>query len=347
MKKYFLFTLLLLLAVFTASAYDFEVDGICYNIYENRVTVMHSDYSGDIVIPETVTYDGETYTVTTINYHAFTGCTGLTSVTLPSTIASVSSDFGGCTALSRIIVDSNNSKYDSRDDCNAIILTSSNKLIAGCKNTIIPNTVTTIGTYAFDDCTSLTDITIPNSVISIDSRAFEGCDGLTNISVDIDNPKYDSRDNCNAIIETSSNQLIVGCKNTIIPNTVTTIGTYAFSNCKSLTSITIPNSVITIGSYAFRGCYGLTNVSIGNSVTRIANDAFFYCTALKEVSIPNSVTNIGDYAFASCYDLMSVTIPNSVTRFGECTFAACRSLRSVTIPNSVTNINSYMFKNCI
>ena len=105
MKKYFLFTLLLLLAVFTASAYDFEVDGICYNIYEKRVTVMHSDYSGDIVIPETVTYDGETYTVTTINYHAFTGCTGLTSVTLPSTIASVSSDFGGCTALSRIIVD--------------------------------------------------------------------------------------------------------------------------------------------------------------------------------------------------------------------------------------------------
>ena len=132
----------------------------------------------------------------------------------------------------------------------------------------IPNSVTSIGDYAFKGCSGLTSVTIPNSVTSIGNYAFSGCSGLTSISVESGNTHYDSRNSCNAIIETSSNTLIAGCKNTVIPNSVTSIGDYAFSGCSDLTSVTIPNSVTSIGNYAFNGCSGLTSITIPNSVTR-------------------------------------------------------------------------------
>ena len=118
----------------------------------------------------------------------------------------------------------------------------------------IPNSVTGIGSSAFQSCSGLTNITIPNSVISIGSFAFSGCSGLTSISVDYNNPVYDSRNNCNAIIETKSNTLIAGCMNSVIPNSVTSIGSNAFQSCSGLTNITIPNSVTSIGNYAFYKC---------------------------------------------------------------------------------------------
>lgn len=141
----------------------------------------------------------------------------------------------------------------------------------------IPNSVTSVGSYAFKGCSGLTNINIPNSVTSISSRAFSGCSGLTSIIVSEENAIYDSRNNCNAIIETATNKLLAGCVNTIIPGSVTSIGYYAFDGCSGLTNINIPNSVTSIGAYAFSGCSGLTSINIPNSVTLIGTDAFIYC----------------------------------------------------------------------
>lgn len=148
----------------------------------------------------------------------------------------------------------------------------------------IPNGVTSIGSTAFYGCKALTSITIPNSVTSIGENAFYGCSGLTSIVVEGGNTMYDSRENCNAIIETASNTLVVGCKNTIIPNSVTRIGGYAFFNCRSLTSITIPNSVTSIGSYAFLDCISLISISIPNSITSIGDGVFSGCSSLTSVT---------------------------------------------------------------
>ena len=148
---------------------------------------------------------------------------------------------------------------------------------SGLTSVTIPNSVTSIGVYAFWGCSGLTSVTIPNSVTSIGNSAFSRCSGLSLVTVDVNNPKYDSRDNCNAIIEKSTNTLIAGCKTTIIPNSVTSIGWYSFSGCSSLTSVTIPNSVTSIGNEAFRACSSLTSVTIPNSVTSIGGSAFSGC----------------------------------------------------------------------
>ena len=170
----------------------------------------------------------------------------------------------------------------------------------------IPNSVVSIGEYAFSDCSSLTSITIPNSVTNIGETAFNSCENLATIMVENGNSVYDSRENCNAIIETATNTLIAGCQNTIIPNSVTEIGNYAFHGC-SLSSISIPNSVISIGEYAFSGCSSLTSITIPNSVTSIGDCAFCVCTFLTSITIPNGVVSIGDNAFSACFSLTSLT----------------------------------------
>ena len=397
-------TLFLFLCVTNVRAYDFEADGIYYNIIDTeKVEVTKGGYSGDIVIPSTVDFDGKTYSVTSIGDNAFAYCYGLTSIEIPNSVSSIGyCAFGSCTGLTsieipnsvtnfgvevffdcdgltRIVVEEGNTKYDSRDNCNAIIETATNTLISGCKNTTIPNSVTSIGYYAFDGCSGLASITIPSSVTSIGDGAFAGCDGLTSIVVEEGNTKYDSRDNCNALIETATNTLIFGCKSTTIPNSVTSIGDGAFYDCTRLTSIEIPNSVTSIDVGAFRNCSGLTsivveegntkydsrdncnaiietetntliagfeNTIIPNSVTTIGDKAFAQCTSLTSITIPNSVTTIGDMAFYFCTGLTSVTIPNSVTSIGNWAFNGCSGLTSITIPNSVTNIESGAFWGC-
>ena len=222
--------------------------------------------------------------VTGIGEQAFARCSGLKSIVIPNSVTSIGERaFAGCSGLESITVENGNAYYDSRDNCNAIIETETNTLIAGCNNTVIPNDIITIGWEAFTGCSGLTSITIPNSVITIDMNAFAGCSGLESITVESGNFNYDSRKNCNAIIQTNKDILIAGCKNTVIPNSVTSIGNVAFEGCTGLTAIDIPNSVTRIGSSAFRNCTGLTSVTIPNSVTRIGNCVFLDCTGLTSV----------------------------------------------------------------
>ena len=201
---------------------------------------------------------------------------------------------------------------------------------SGLTSVTIPNSVTSIGVLAFSGCSGLTSITIPNSVTSISSNAFSGCSGLTSITVNSNNTIYDSRDNCYAIIKTSTNELVVGCKNTVIPNSVTSIGSNAFGGCRSLTSIDIPNSVTSIGNNTFNGCNGLTSVTIPNSVTSIGDNTFNGCTSLTSIDIPSGVTSIGQGAFYNCSRLTSITIGSGVTSIGGGAFYNCGSLTTIT-----------------
>ena len=164
---------------------------------------------------------------------------------------------------------------------------------------IIPEGTEHIGEKAFYECEGLTSVEIPNSVTSIGENAFSSC-CLTKIIVEEGNERYDSRNNCNAIIETESNTLVAGCASTVIPDTVEEIGESAFSKCSGLTSVVIPNSVTSIGNSAFYECEGLTSVEIPNSVTSIGKSAFCNCSGLTSVEIPNSVTSIEESAFYQC-----------------------------------------------
>ena len=175
----------------------------------------------------------------------------------------------------------------------------------------IPNSVTWIGDYAFRDCYELTNVTIGNSVTSIDNNIFSGCFNIVNIVVDEGNSVYDSRENCNAIIETETNRFIYGCKNSFIPNTVTSIGRSAFLGCKGLTSIEIPNSVTSIGDWAFNTCKGLISIEIPNSVTSIGDYAFAYCEGLRRITIPASIKSVGGIMFLWCLNIKNIYLQSA------------------------------------
>ena len=298
-----------------------------------------------VIIPSSITGIGEAAfegcsglvsitipsSVTSIGQRAFVGCSGITSITIPSSVTNIiSGAFANCSGLTSISVEAENTSYDSRDNCNAIIETASNTLIAGCQNTIIPSSVTNIGQRAFFGCSGLASITIPSNVISIDESSFGSCSGLTSMSVEAGNAVYDSRDNCNAIIKTASNILVAGCKNTIIPSGVTNIGKQAFKGHSGLISLTIPSSVTSIGDYAFDECTGLTSINIPNSVISIGNYAFNECSSMTAVDIPSSVSIIERYAFSKCSSLTSIDIPSNVASIENGAFSDCTGLTSIT-----------------
>ena len=281
--------------------------------------------------------------VTSICGCAFSGCSDLTSVTIPNSVTSIGSQaFYGCSGLTSIT---------------------------------IPESVASIGDYAFRGCSGLTSITIPESVTSIGISPFSNCSGLESIVVNPSNPKYDSRDNCNAIIETSTNKFLVGCKRSTISESVTSIGSQAFYGCSGLTSITIPESVASIGDYAFCYCSSLTSITIPKSVTSIGGYAFCYCSSLTSITIPKSVTSIGSYAFQNCSSLTSVqlnsnaitsatysyennlcaifgskvkeyTFGDEVKRIGEYAFASSTAVSSIVFGKNIERIQDYAFGGC-
>ena len=242
--------------------------------------------------------------ITTLESRAFENCTGLTSIYIPSSVNNIGGSgyingnaFIGCSGLESIIVSDESTTFDSRDNCNAIIETATNTFIVGCKNSFIPENVTTIANYAYSNC-ELTAIYIPSSVKSIGTYVFDYCSGLKSIVVSDDNTVYDSRDNCNAIIETATNTLIFGCQKTIIPNAITTIKSYAFFGHSTLTSISIPNTITTIGQNAFYKC-GLSSITIPNSVNTISDFAFYCCDNLSSIVLGEGLKSLGWSSFDS------------------------------------------------
>ena len=337
--------ILSLLCTASLWASDTSVDGIWYNFNDENLTASvtfrgdkydsySEEYSGAIIIPSEVLYNGKTYSVTSIGDYAFSGCSSLTSVA-------------------------------------------------------IPNSVMRIGTFAFSDCPSLTSLTIPASVTQIEGHLVNldshyniimGSINITHISVELGNQVYDSRDNCNAIIETATNTLLVGCQNTVIPPSITKIGCCAFYRCTTLKTISIPTSVTNIGGAAFNET-GLTSIILPYNVTlecsmteghypfagafgschklesviflsgeggesSIGNEAFSECDKLSNIVLSDNVTNIGDWAFLNCKSLTSIEIPNSVTSIGSNAFYSCSSLSSIEIPNGVISVGSGAFAYC-
>lgn len=318
-----------------AVAYDFEVDGVCYDVTSfddltcKVVKNTKTGYKGDIVIPDAVSYGGREFAVTRIEDRAFNSCYYINSISLGNSLVSIGeSAFGYCYWL---------------------------------KSLVIPNSVTSIGDYAFSNCSQLFSVTIPNSVTSIGDYAFDGCRGLKNVTIEdgtstlnmgyssyssygetkrvglfYDCPfesVYVGRDiSCETVdgVAYSPFRYHIHLKTVVIGNTVTTIGDSEFFGAPSLTSVTIGSSVTSIGEQAFSKCEKLESVNIPGSVARIGNEAFRRCSALTTVSIPNSVTAIGDYSFSGCSGLTSLTIGSSVTSIGRQAFSGCPGLLTVT-----------------
>ena len=354
MKKHYIkklfATVAILLCSITANAHDFEVDGIFYQILsrtDNTVAVTYKGYFHDsyfneynyaVAIPASVTYNGTTYSVTTIGYSAFSSCTNLTNVTIPNSVTTIErSAFAGCTSLANVTIPKSVTYIRS-------------SAFYGCSNLAnitIPNNVTDIGDEAFYGCTNLANVTIGNSVTYIGFYAFSNCKNLKSVTIG----------NSVTTIGNNAFYYCTNLTNVTIPNSVTYIGEWAFFNCKTLASVTIPNSVTTIGNYAFENCNSLKevhitdiaawcNIDFGYSYSNplsYAKNLYLNGELVTDLIIPEGMTEIKKCAFIGCTSLTSTTIPNSVTSIEDRTFNSCSNLKSIHLlgetPPSVGNYN--------
>lgn len=337
------------------NAQDFTYGDLEYSVNYDDVTVTLTghvdgyDATGQLNIPSTVYYYGAAYTVTIIDSYAFYYCEGLTGpLVIPNTVEEIGDwAFYKCTGLTSLT---------------------------------LSNNLTDIGDDAFDYCGFTGTINIPASVEYIGYTPFYCCDGIEGLVVDPNNGDYDSRNNCNAIILSYNNELQIGCKNSTIPNTVTSIAEDAFNHCSGLTSITIPSSVTSIGGWSF-WFTGLTSINIPSSVLYMGENPFAGCAGLTEVTvdsgnpvydsrngcnaiiltsnnelltgcqnsvIPDDVTRIGENAFYYIHTLSGeLVIPEQITSIGEYAYEGCSSLTgSLVIPNTVLEIGESAFASC-
>lgn len=382
-----MFSIFLSMFAVQSHAHDIQVknaDGVTiYYVWTNNKTELavsyrgnysgSESYKGDVVIPESVIYEGNAYPVTSIGEEAFYCCVELTSVTIPNGVTSIGKQafvscdnlnsviipnsvasigdyaFDGCLHLVSIIIPNGVTRIGKRTFAYCPRLTSitiPNSVTSigyeafyrssGFMSIVIPNSVTSIEDKAFCECCSLISVIIPNSVTSIGEWAFNGCTGLNSVTIGNGVTYIDNGTfgNC-----TSLTSVTFG-------DNVTSFGGQVFADCKSLTSIVIPNGMTDISNYVFSGCTGLISVTIPNSVTSIDGGAFYGCSSLTCISIPNSVTKIGYRSFYGCSGLTSVVIPNSVISIGEKAFYGCSGLASITIPKNVASIGEGAFGGC-
>ena len=335
-----------------------------------------------VTIPSSVTtigYDAFSYCrelesvtigngVEIIEYRAFSGCTSLKSVTIPDSITTIGyCAFYDCSSLKYNEYD--NVYYLGNNDNPYFALIGAKE--SGITSCVINERTKVIADDALSCCYSLKSVIIPDSVTTIGEYAFNECTRLESITVDEDNTAYKSIDG-NLYTKDGKTliQYAIGKTATsfTFPDSVTTICGYAFYGCSSLENATIPDNVITIGEWAYCGCDNLLSVVLGNNVTTIGDYAFEYCDSLESVIISNNVTTIGFAAFENCYSLESIIIPNSVTSIGsfafscsglknivipesvtiigDCAFCCCDSLTSITIPDSVITIGDSAFSSC-
>ena len=382
MKK--IFTLFLALAASVGSIFAEEVyvNGFRYEINAPTATLINngSQYSGDVIIPRTIRYNGKEYLVNAIGNAAFYNSTRLTSVIIPNSVVSIgSSVFMNCISLTSVTIPKSVTRIGTGAfyECHSLDSVHIDDIAAWCKinfektywsnplylgganlylngelvtDVIIPHDIKSIGDYIFYNYSSLRSVTIPNSVTSSGEQAFYGCSSLDTVHISDISAwcKINFTDETSNPITNAHNLYLNGelVTDLVIPDNVNSIGDYAFCDCSSLISVTVPNSVTSIGDSAFCDCSSLTSVTVPNSVTTIGDYAFCGCSSLTSMTVPNSVTSIGDYAFCDCSSLTSVTVPNSVTTIGYCSFNACRSLTNLTIPNSVKDIDGYAFGGC-
>lgn len=287
-----------------------------------------------------------------IGNYAFYGCTSLRSINIPDSVIEIGTcAFIRCTSLTSIIIPFGVSMINDRtfEDCTSlksINIPDSVIEIGICafsyctslESMVIPPNVKTIGTYAFQYCSSLTSIVIPKSVEYID-YSFRGCTSLKSIVVKEGNCRYDSRNNSNAIIETETNKLLLGCINTIIPKDIVIINNWAFSNLR-ICKIDIPEGVIMIKDEAFVDCKYLYKVTLPNTLEHIGMGAFWGCSGLLQINIPEGVICVEDYAFNSCSSLLSIKLPKSLNCIGQTAFSGCESLVSIIVENGNEKFDS-------
>ncbi|MBQ3323208.1 MAG: leucine-rich repeat domain-containing protein, partial [Muribaculaceae bacterium] len=305
----------------SANAVTFTVDGICYQTASGGVNVVKEssgfdNYAGltNVVIPSVVGYNGHNYQVVRIADQAFSFAENLESIEIPNTITTIGAGaFYHCSSLTSIT---------------------------------IPNSVTSIGNSAITGCANLLSVNISSSVKSIGTNNLKECPMLEQIWVDPENTVYDSRENCNALIMTSTNELLMGCNTSFIPSTVESIADHAFYNFDGLKTMTIPASVTKIGYQAFRDCDGLERVAINGQLSSFGAHAFEGCSSLHDVQLCEGIQCISLNCFESCNSLKTINIPESVNVIDSCAFLYCTNLESVNLGENIQRIGGKAFMSC-